>query len=125
MFNFHEVGSQYIPKINTKNFDDIALHLFLFQYWNNEVYRNYVDALRINPSSIKSIAQIPFLPISFFKTHQVISSKQNPLLFFESSGTSGEVNSKHYVFREELYRKSILKGFQSFYGDPTQYAILA
>jgi len=121
-----ETGSQYIDKVNAENFDDIALSLAHHQYKNVAIYRNYVDALRIDIRTINKIEKIPFLPISFFKTHQVVATgKEQAALVFESSGTTGELNSKHYVHNEQLYEDSLLKGFRDFYGDVSQYAILA
>ncbi|HRO44046.1 MAG TPA: acyl transferase [Flavipsychrobacter sp.] len=126
MYNFEAADSQYIDKLNAENFDDIALALFRYQYEENKIYRHYADALRIDPATIKIIEQIPFLPISFFKTHKVVANhKKEPSLIFESSGTTGELTSKHFVFNKILYSSSLLKGFKAFYKDVSQYAILA
>jgi hypothetical protein len=46
-------------------------------------------------------------------------------LVFESSGTTGENNSKHYVADEAVYQKSLMLGFSNVYGAPSEYAILA
>lgn len=125
MYNFAEAGSQYIHKINDANFDDIALQLFRYQYERNEVYRSYVDAIGTDPADVCQLADIPFLPIAFFKTHRVVSVSGEPSLMFESSGTTGSINSRHLVFREELYEASLLRSFRAVYGDPSDYAILA
>jgi hypothetical protein len=125
MYNFPEAGSQYIHKINGANFTDIALALFRHQYMENKVYRSYVDALQTDPASVQSLLQIPFLPISFFKTHTIAAVEATPSLTFESSGTTGEIPSRHHVYREALYEASLLRGFREFYGDPAQYALLA
>ena len=102
----------------------MALEIFYFQYNNNEVYKHYVDALRIDPHSIDSIETIPYLPISFFKTHKVVTTFFESEIIFESSGTTGENTSRHYVKSIELYQKSFLKGFKSFYGDISNWSIL-
>ncbi len=126
MFNFEAPGSQYIHKINAQNFDDIALALFHYQYNNNEIYRRFTDAININPLDVKDVTAIPFLPISFFKTHSVTSGKHtHPHLTFESSGTTGEITSKHHVYHPSLYEVSLTEGFKSFYGNISDYAILA
>jgi phenylacetate-coenzyme A ligase PaaK-like adenylate-forming protein len=88
------------------------------------VYKHYVDALRIDPHSIDSIETIPYLPISFFKTHKVVTTFFESEIIFESSGTTGENTSRHYVKSIELYQKSFLKGFKSFYGDISNWSIL-
>ena len=100
------------------------MDIFRFQYQENEVYKKYVDALQINPEEINSIEKIPFLPISFFKSHQVITTKFEPEIIFESSGTTGANTSRHFVKKLSLYKKSFTKGFQLFYGDPKQWCIL-
>jgi len=108
------------------NFDDSALRLFNFQYQNNPLYQAYCNALRTDVTAVKTIEQIPFLPISFFKTHTVLTAtSQTPELFFQSSGTTGENTSRHYIADPQLYEASLLAGFRQFYGDQAQYAILA
>lgn len=112
---------------NIKTDDDfrqVALKIFKFQFENNTVYRSYCDLLYIHPSEVNRIEDIPFLPIQFFKTHQVISS--SPIeTTFTSSGTTGAVTSKHHVSDISIYEKSFRKGFEFFYGAVEDYAILA
>lgn len=123
--HFTEANS-FIDNINAERFEEIALSLFLHQYEHNKLYRQFTDALHIRPATVKSLQQIPFLPISFFKTHQVITGQPfEAELLFESSGTTGEVTSKHFVKDAALYETSLLKGFEQFYGAPEKYAILA
>ncbi|HRN56738.1 MAG TPA: acyl transferase, partial [Agriterribacter sp.] len=69
-------------------------------------------------------AQIPFLPVSFFKTHRVQSTLFEPQMIFESSGTTQTINSKHYIKDITLYTESFLKGFVQFYGDPRNWCII-
>ena len=107
------------------NFDEVALQIFSFQYHNNELYRNYVDAIGVNVEGVNNIEKIPFLPISFFKTHEVKTTDFNPEIVFESSGTTGANTSRHLVKTASLYRKSFLKTFNHFYGRPAQWCILA
>ncbi|WP_243630061.1 acyl transferase [Taibaiella soli] len=123
---FDPVSPAYIPDINAENFADIALSLFRFQYYNNSLYRQYTDALHIDPVSVKTLTQIPFLPISFFKTYQVKTGDwTDTALVFESSGTTGDIPSRHYVHDGALYESALLDGFKSVYGDPSEYAIIA
>lgn len=103
----------------------MALEIFLFQYRNNELYRAYVDTIKLAPQSVDSIEKIPFLPISFFKTHQVKTTDFDPEIIFESSGTTGITTSRHLVKRAALYKSSFLKTFNLFYGNPSQWCILA
>jgi len=110
---------------NISSFAEKALDSFYFQYRDNDVYRQYVDLMRISPDSVKKVEDIPFLPIRFFKSHQVVTGQWEPESIFESSGTTGTVNSRHYVKRLDLYRRSFLNGFLHFYGDPMDWCILA
>ena len=110
---------------NQKQFDKIALKVFRFQYENNLVYREFCDFLKTDVQKVKSIEQIPFLPIQFFKSHSVISST-NPLeTTFTSSGTTGMITSKHIVTDLSIYEESYRKGFSQFYGNIEDYVVLA
>lgn len=102
----------------------MALEIFYFQSRNNEVYKKYLELLRIVPEMIDSIEKIPFMPISFFKSHKVTTSAFIPETVFESSGTSGQNTSRHYVKSFALYQKSFRKGFNLFYGNPANWCIL-
>ncbi|MBK9533403.1 MAG: acyl transferase [Chitinophagaceae bacterium] len=106
------------------NFNELAVELFNYQYQSNGVYRQYCDALKINTDAVDSLQKIPFLPISFFKTHKVTSGEFEGGTIFESSGTTGSVNSKHYVKDLDLYRESFTTCFEKFYGPPRDKCIL-
>jgi hypothetical protein len=101
---------------STDHFEDLALEIFQFQYQYNEVYHQFCNAIHIDPVDIVTLDQIPFLPIRFFKTHQITTTQFEPEIIFESSGTTQTVNSKHYVKEVELYKKSFMLGFEKFYG---------
>ena len=58
---------------NEFQFEETALDVFRYQFEGNEVYRQYVQLLGIQPESITTVADIPFLPIRFFKTHKIIT----------------------------------------------------
>lgn len=104
-------------------FEKEALALFAYQFEHNPVYRSFCDLTNVSPSDVKSTLQIPFLPITFFKTHRV-SCKKDDAFVFESSGTGG-VTSKHHVASLAQYEDSFRKGFAQFYGQPEGYHILA
>lgn len=107
------------------NFEQIALEIFQFQYLNNHIYRQYVDNLNIAPSEVCGLFDIPFLPISFFKTQEVISRQKMASKIFESSGTTGIFTSKHYVSDTGVYEESLLRGFEYSFGKPREYCFLA
>jgi phenylacetate-coenzyme A ligase PaaK-like adenylate-forming protein len=110
---------------NQKQFDKIALKVFRFQYENNLVYREFCDFLKTDIQKVKSIQQIPFLPIQFFKSHSVVSNTNLIQATFTSSGTSGMITSKHLVTDVSVYEESYRKGFSQFYGNIEDYVILA
>ena len=107
------------------NFEELALELFNFQYTHNLVYRQFVDYLKINIKSVQSVQQIPFLPIEFFKTHPIIIENVSTQKIFESSGTTGQISSKHLVADLNLYKESFETCFTDFYGNIEDYTILA
>lgn len=113
-----------IFNIQGNAFQGLALELFHFQYANNSVYKEYTDALQVAPSRVSSIAEIPFMPIRFFKSHRIRTTAFEPELHFESSGTTGSVNSLHDIKESDLYRESFNKAFELFYGAPSDWCIL-
>lgn len=121
--------SQFIKSIfsirTEDDFNSCALEVFNYQYLNNSVYKTYCDLLKVSPSSVTTLKEIPFLPIQFFKTYNLISGTQKATHIFESSGTTGSVTSKHYVTNIGIYEESFKKGIKAFYPDINQYTILA
>jgi len=108
-----------------KQFEKIALKVFRFQYENNLVYKEFCDLLNVTVSTVKSLEQIPFLPIQFFKSHQVLSNTNAIEETFTSSGTTGMITSKHLVTDASIYEESYRKGFSQFYGNIEDYVVLA
>lgn len=108
-----------------KQFEKIALKIFRFQYENNTVYQKFCDYLKIEIKKVKTIQQIPFLPIQFFKSHEVISTSNPIQATFTSSGTTGMITSKHLVTDVSLYEESYRNGFSQFYGNIEDYVVLA
>ena len=114
-----------IFSVDQSNFERLSLELFHFQYFNNKLYKAYTDTLKIDVGKVKSVSQIPFLPIGLFKSHPVKTTEFEPQLVFESSGTTHSSNSHHLVKDIKLYRQSFLKGFELFYGSPRNWCIIA
>lgn len=110
---------------NNAQFEELALKVFKFQFENNRVYRSFCDLLYKHPSDVKTIANIPFLPIQFFKTRDVLSSTAPIETTFTSSGTTGSTTSRHLVTDLNIYKKSFSKGFEHFYGNIKDYVVLA
>ena len=93
--------SEGLTNISPKDFEFRALDLFRFQAKANEVYKSYLEARKVNVDSVKSIDQIPFLPIRFFKDFKVVSGPDSDFEdFYSSSGTTGMITSRHYIWSE-------------------------
>lgn len=107
-----------------QDFLDAALKTFRYQYENIEIYRKFVDYLRINPDEIKELTKIPFLPIEMFKNHQILDKNMTAGLFFQSSGTTQMNLSKHFIADESIYQESIYKSFEQFIGKPEDFIFL-
>lgn len=103
--------------------NDLILQVYDFQYRNNPVYRRFVDLLGRYPQN-NDIASIPFLPVELFKTHKILADGLSEAGFFESSGTTGVVQSRHYISDFSAYDRSWLQTFRQFYGDPEGWVIL-
>ena len=116
--------SDKIFTVSEARFEALSLEIFRFQYNNNIVYKNYVDAIGTKPGSVETITQIPFLPISFFKSHFVLSTSFQPQIVFESSGTTDTGNSHHVIKDLSLYEQSFAKCFEYFYGTIKNYCII-
>ncbi len=119
-------GKQQIFSIsNSQKFEAAALQVFNHQAQNCAVYHDFIGGLNINPAEVKSIQQIPFLPIEFFKSRDVLSSTDAVQVTFTSSGTTGMITSSHQVTDVSWYEDSFRNAFRLFYGDIKDYTILA
>lgn len=112
-------------KVNDKSFEDIALSLFRYQAQNNAVYRNYITNLRVHPDKIHTVRDIPFLPISFFKTQTIKTGTWQPETTFTSSGTTGSTTSSHALADLSFYLTHSVRCFEYFFGDIRNYHFLA
>ena len=111
--------------LTSRSFNGLALEIFHYQLRHNPVYRAYVSNLGVDTDRISSFADIPFLPITFYKSQRVVCGEFTPGIVFSSSGTGEGPLSRHYVRDPALYIKSFTRSFSAFYGDPAEYCILA
>lgn len=124
MSNFKNFKS-LLSTLNAQNADHIALQLFRFQAQHNPIYGSYVRHLNINPNAVERIIDIPFLPISFFKSQTLKTGDWQPQTIFTSSGTTGIQTSSHLIADLDFYREHSLNGFTHFFGSLDQYHIFA
>lgn len=111
--------------LSPNDIDEYTLSLFRHQAKENKIYREFISHLNIHPDSISSIAQIPFLPIEFFKSQTIKTGLWNEEIIFESSGTTGNNTSRHYISSTNHYLKNTQTIFEHFYGPVSDYTILA
>jgi phenylacetate-coenzyme A ligase PaaK-like adenylate-forming protein len=115
-----------IFKIKDKDdFWEATLRIFNYQFDNNPVYNQFVTALGKDKDTVKTLVDIPFLPVEFFRNHKIITGERPVQMIFESSGTTGATPGRHFVNDLNLYEESLLKTFSLFYGDPGEYMIIA
>lgn len=115
-----------IIQIQTKkDFHRVAMKVFRFQYEYNPIYQQFCNLLNKTPEQVKTIADVPFLPIEFFKSRDVLSSTDPIQITFTSSGTTGMITSKHHVTDLAYYEYSFRAAFSHFYGNIEDYVVLA
>ncbi len=119
------------PNINSifninsqEEFNKKALEVFRFQASSNEVYKEFIDLLGVDVTKVLKIEDIPFLPISFFKTRKV-TTKPSHQKVFKSSGTTGQTRSQHLIYSLKVYEDSFVKGINHFYSNYKEYTFLA
>jgi len=118
--------SSRLSNLKSDQFENLALHLFQYQAQANPIYKKYLEARHVNTHSVKSLDQIPFLPIRFFKDHKVVSGDDDDYTdFFSSSGTTGMITSRHYIWSEKWYLNHAQWIFESKYGALTDFHVLA
>lgn len=143
-----DILRQQILQVESDNFDQLALQIFHYQASYNELYHQYLTLLRINPNEVQAITDIPFLPISFFKTHEVLAEGEGRRAeggeqsavgsqqgagrkaqglrkaIFSSSGTTGLTTSQHLVTDLDFYLENTVLGFERFYGEVKDFCVL-
>lgn len=108
-----------------EDFNQHCLDTYRFQSQHCKVYRDYIRLLGKDKTSIRHFSNIPFMPIEFFKTQQVIADGMSAEVTFSSSGTTGMVTSKHLVADVDVYEQTFRRIFADFYGPLSDIAVLA
>lgn len=102
----------------------MAIDLFHFQYQNNNTYRHFTDSINVKPEDVTAIHQIPFIPIQFFKSHEIKTTEFDAEAIFESSGTTQNTTSRHFIKSVNIYKKSFTSAFELFYGPENEWCII-
>ena len=114
-----------IAELRPDHFDELALAVFRYQAQCNPLYKRFVDLLGLKTDQVKTIDQIPFLPVSLFKQYEVKTGEWEPQTVFTSSSTTSQTPSKHFVRDQQFYLENTREAFTQFYGDPTEWCVLA
>ncbi|WP_052732818.1 acyltransferase [Hymenobacter terrenus] len=116
-----------LPTVTAAAFDAAALALFRHQATHCPPYAEYLARLARDPAAVTRITDIPFLPIEFFKTHDVRTAptEWEPQEVFLSSGTTLQQRSRHLVRDPALYRENAARIFEESYGLLTNWTFLA
>lgn len=109
--NWEEVKKQSIH-----DFSATALEVFRFQWENNDVYRTFCDALKVDVNHVISLKNIPFLPIETFKNRKVVTGQWEETEQFFSSGTTGQNTSRHFIRHVSDYHSICLELFENQFG---------
>ncbi len=115
---------QRVLTVTPETFDQLALDVFRYQAVNNPIYKQWIDLLGLDAQVITSVDQIPYLPISFFKSQQIVSGQWQIQDTFESSGTTGMATSKHFIEDLGFYDQLAAKIFETHYGAVEDYVFL-
>ena len=113
-----------VLNVTEQGFEQLAIEIYNFQYQYNPVYRQFVDALHGTNFHVRSTREIPFLPIRFFKSHEIKTTSFAAATIFESSGTTGMVNSRHFIKDTGFYEAVFTNGFERFYGPVSDWCII-
>ncbi|HRH38337.1 MAG TPA: acyl transferase [Flavobacteriales bacterium] len=108
-----------------EDFNALAMDLFHLHAAHNPVYRGFLQAARIDTSSVQDVASIPCLPITLFRNQRVLLDGLEPAITFTSSGTTGSITSSHHVPWPDVYERSFFTSFKAVYGDVREWRILA
>ena len=106
-----------------QEFEQVALEVFRFQAERCAPYKQYIELLGAKPCEVKSIEQIPFLPIEFFKTFDIYCGEGEPEKVFTSSNTGGTVASRHAMQSLAHYERTFTAAFEKFYGATERWSI--
>jgi hypothetical protein len=107
------------------DFEKTAMEIFRIQSKYCAPYKRYISLLGIAAEEIKNTTDIPFLPVSLYKNHEIKCYNGTEEALFTSSSTTGQIPSRHYIKELSLYEKSFMESFRLFIGTPSDFTILA
>lgn len=107
-------------------FTDVALDVFRWQAEACPTYAQYLRLIGCDASRVTDLADVPFLPISLFKGHDIRSGQWQAERIFDSSGTTGQTPSRHALRSMAWYSRIARAGFEACRGtSPDHFCWLA
>jgi len=98
-------------------FEPLALELFAYQFERNAPYQAYCRSLNQTPENITQWQSIPAVPIRAFKSAELATfNTGHSAAIFESSGTTQQISSRHYLKTLSFYEEALKKSFQLHVG---------
>lgn len=100
------------------DWEAFGLKVFRFQCAHNPVYGEFVRLRGVDPEEVTSTREVPYLPVTFFQSHWVsVFEEGTPIdRVFESSGTTGQIRSRHPVDDLDWYDEVAMAGFERCVG---------
>ena len=122
---FTESFKNQLFQVNEQNFESYALKLFEYQYNHNPTYQAFARLIDKTPNRVETIEEIPFLPIEFWKSHEVKTKTWKEEKYFLSSGTGNEGRSKAYLKSSSFYNRISKSVFERLFGPLRDLQIIA
>lgn len=116
---------EQIKAVQASHFEELALHVFRYQAARNPIYTQFLQLIGVDQAQVQQLADIPCLPIQLFKQYPLQSGDWEPERTFTSSGTTGQITSRHLLRDGAFYRTNARRSFAHFYGPLEEYTLLA
>jgi hypothetical protein len=107
------------------SFNEVALAVFAWQKAHNQTYREYLRLIGKLDSEVNEWIDIPCVPISLFRTHNMQTGQWTPEVTFESSGTTGSQTSRHPIRSLHDYQQHCIASFEQQLGSLSDFKLLA
>ena len=99
------------------SFEDKGLEIYNYQKRYNDTYRKFLQIVGRFDSQAACLADIPFCPVSLFKSNDIKTGRWEPEKVFLSSGTTVMERSKHAVREVSFYHQNTAHIWQQYFED--------
>lgn len=112
-----------MTQVSDENYEQLVVDIYQYQKRYNTVYAEYLSNL--GDRAVHQASDIPYLPISGYKYHKVITGEDLTEITYSSSGTTDKGKSLHHVRDRNAYLDQTVKIYESQYGPIADYVYLA